>query len=455
MTSRLTHTVLLVASVLVCLATTVVAQPDPPPVENQVQWALHIASPANDNGKQLEIGWKRTPKPVNKVQVLLLRREAVDSDDDKDPHKFRTGLGMSADRISLDFLLSRGKFEPRSSGFSFSIQSRTWEVGSQHGYWTVVASVDADPAKDIIDKVEASKQYVYALITALPTETPDKYFAFIGDSIISWKVAPKAHWFNTDKLGYLALILVTGGGLFGFTWLAKRRTMFVRRIAGVDAIEDSIGRATEMGRPVLYVTGVDEAQDIQTIAGLLILGHVAKITAEYDTEIRVANAFPLTMVIAEEMVRQGYANAGRLDAHKPDNVMFITSEQFAFAAGVNGIIMRERPATNIYFGRFYGESLMLAETGFVAGAVQIAGTAELTQMPFFIAGCDYTLIGEELYATSAYLTREPDQMAQLKVGDMLKVIVALLVVIGVTFATLASNNIYPFTRFNLMEILFP
>ena len=98
---------------------------------------------------------------------------------------------------------------------------------------------------------------------------------------------------------------------------------------------------------------------------------------------------------------------------------------------------------------------MLAETGFVAGAVQIAGTAELTQMPFFIAGCDYTLIGEELYATSAYLTREPDQMAQLKVGDMLKVVVALLVVIGVVFATLAHNNIYPFTRFDLMEKLFP
>jgi hypothetical protein len=185
----------------------------------------------------------------------------------------------------------------------------------------------------------------------------------------------------------------------------------------------------------------------------LILGHVAKITAEYDTDLRVANAFPLTMVIAEEVVRQGYANAGRADAHRPENVMFITSEQFAFAAGVNGMILRERPATNIFFGRFYGESLMLAETGFLAGAVQIAGTAELTQLPFFVSACDFTLLGEELFACSAYLTREPNQLALLKAGDVLKIVIALLVVGFTVCATLASQGWYPFTRFSIEDVM--
>ena len=418
----------------------------------KTQWKISLTAPANDDGRHLAIGWTRLPLPVTPVVVLVLRRPAVASDSNA-PTPRATGYGDPGS-VSLDFLLNLGT-PPATPGWTFPIKDREWSVGSQHGLWTLVAKSVDDPSSAIVDKIDAGTAYVYAFVHALPTETDDKYYGFVGTSVVSWKVSGRAAWFNMAKLGYLGLILLTGAGLFGFTWLAKRRTLFVRRIAGIDAIEDSIGRATEMGRPVLYVTGVDEAQDIQTIAGLLILGHVAKITAEYDTDIRVANAFPLTMVIAEEMVRQGYANAGRLDAHKPENIMFITSEQFAFAAGVNGIILRERPATNIYFGKFYGESLMLAETGFIAGAVQIAGTAELTQMPFFIAGCDYTLIGEELYATSAYLTREPDQMAQLKVGDMLKVVVALLVVLGVTFATLANNNVYPFTRFNFMETLFP
>ena len=190
-----------------------------------------------------------------------------------------------------------------------------------------------------------------------------------------------------------------------------------------------------MGRPVLYVTGVEEIQDIQTIAGLLILGHVSELTATYDTELKVANTYPMTMVVAEEIVRQGYANAGRLDAHKPENVMFITSEQFAFAAAVNGMILRDRPATNIYFGRFFAESLLLSETGFLTGAVQIAGTAEFTQLPFFIAACDYTLLGEELYATGAYLSREPTLLAQLKAGDVIKLAIMALIVVGMILAT--------------------
>jgi hypothetical protein len=149
----------------------------------------------------------------------------------------------------------------------------------------------------------------------------------------------------------------------------------------------------------------------------------------------------MTMVVAEEIVRQGYANAGRIDAHRPENVMFITAEQFAFAAGVNGLILRDRPATNIYFGKFFGESLLLAETGFLTGAVQIAGTAELAQLPFFVAACDYCLIGEEMYATSAYLSREPTLLANLKAGDGFKLAAMLFILVGAVLATASITQL--------------
>ena len=158
------------------------------------------------------------------------------------------------------------------------------------------------------------------------------------------------------------------------------------------------------------------------------------ILSAFDT-LKVANAYPLTMVLAEEIVRQGYANAGRADAHRPENVMFISSEQFAFAAGVNGMILRDKPATNIYLGRFFAESLILAETGYITKAIQIAGTAETSQLPFFVAACDYTLIGEELFATSAYLTREPRLLAMLKSTDLTKVGIIAILVVGAISAT--------------------
>lgn len=243
--------------------------------------------------------------------------------------------------------------------------------------------------------------------------------------------------FNAELWFSAVVVIAMAGAIYYYIRRIKRDpdSVYVRRIPGVDAIEEAVGRSTEMGRPVLYVTGVEETQNIQTVASLLILGHVAEMIAEYDTDIKVANAYPLTMVLAEEIVRQGYANVGRSDAHRPENVMFITPEQFAFAAGVNGLILRERPATNIFLGRFFAESLMLAETGYVTKAIQIGGTAEITQLPFFVAACDYAILGEELYAVSAYLSREPQLMAQLKSTDLVKGIVILLIVVGAMCAT--------------------
>ena len=264
--------------------------------------------------------------------------------------------------------------------------------------------------------------------------------AFAQEAAADAAAPPPARWFNGDLWFSAFVIALVGVALYVFIARIKKdpSKVYIRKIAGVDAIEEAVGRSTEMGRPVLYVTGVEETQNIQTVASLLILGHVAEMIAEYDTDIKVANAYPLTMVLAEEIVRQGYANVGRSDAHRPENVMFITPEQFAFAAGVNGLILRERPATNIFLGRFFAESLMLAETGYVTRAIQIGGTAEITQLPFFVAACDYAILGEELYAVSAYLSREPQLLAQLKSTDLIKGLVIILIVAGALTATFSS-----------------
>jgi len=96
-------------------------------------------------------------------------------------------------------------------------------------------------------------------------------------------------------------------------------------------------------------------------------------------------------------------------------VHYLTDDQFAYAAGVNGIMIREKPAACLYMGKFYAESLILAETGNSIGAIQIAGTASQAQIPFFVTACDYTLIGEEFFAASAYLSQDMVKVAVISV----------------------------------------
>jgi hypothetical protein len=221
--------------------------------------------------------------------------------------------------------------------------------------------------------------------------------------------------------------------------MARRGTSLkIRPIAGLKAVDEAVGRATEMGRRCLFVPGILDINDIQTIAGLNILSRVATTTAEYDAKIEVPTSKSLVMTAARETVQASFLAAGRPDSYNPDDVYYVTDEQFGYVAYVQGVMVREKPAACFYMGSFFAESLILAEMGNSVGAIQIAGTAQPAQLPFFVAACDYTLIGEEFFAASAYLSGEPDQLGSLKGQDVGKIIVAVGIVVGVTAATLAT-----------------
>jgi hypothetical protein len=242
--------------------------------------------------------------------------------------------------------------------------------------------------------------------------------------------------FRYDRLNALVTIVLFSFFILLYTrWAKQGKPLFLRKIPGLDAVEEAVGRATEMGRPVLFVPGIDELDQIETIAGISILGRVAKITAQYDTPLVVPVRYPLVLAAGQEVVKQAYVEMGKQDAYDKDTVRYVAGEQFAFTANVNGYMMRERPATNIYMGAFFAESLLLAETGNAAGSIQIAGTARPEQLPFFIAACDYTLMGEELFAASAYLSHEPLMLGGLKGQDLIKILIIVCILIGVALIT--------------------
>jgi hypothetical protein len=167
-----------------------------------------------------------------------------------------------------------------------------------------------------------------------------------------------------------------------------------------------------------------------------ILGYVARTIAEYDTKIEVPTSRSIVMSTARETIKAAYIAAGRPDSYSDDSVHYVTDEQFGYVAAVDGIMVRDKPATCFYMGAFFAESLIMAETGNSIGAIQIAGTAMPAQLPFFVAACDYTLIGEELFAASAYLSNEPKQLGSLKGQDVGKSIAMLAIVTGVILLTL-------------------
>ena len=250
----------------------------------------------------------------------------------------------------------------------------------------------------------------------------------------------RGNYFNWTKSNNFLLAALFSILILVYIRLARRKNLYIRRLAGLDALDEALGRATEMGKPVLFVHGLQDMGSPSTIAAVNILGQVAKRTAEYDTRLKVGNRDPIVMSVSQEVVKESCIEAGRPDAFNPDNVFLAAADQFSYAAALEGLMVRERPAANLLMGYFYAESLLLAETGSTTGAIQIAATDAYTQLPFFITTCDYTLMGEELYAASAYLSRDPKLLGSLKGQDLGKGILILMLVLG---SLLAGIGFWP------------
>lgn len=343
---------------------------------------------------------------------------------------------------SIDVVVTLPKLSPKELEQTLFVVERSGDEGGLYEemvsrlptYWEVKRG---ELVAQVEDCVRGETYWFRVAARTLPQ--PDREAETSEFVIATSSMAAGRSWLDGSRLW----IGVLGGAVclsvIAFILLARAGwPLKVRPIAGLEAIEEAVGRATEMGQPVLFIPGIQDMNEMQTIAGLTILASVAQRTAEYDCELELPTSRSLVMTAARETVEAAYLLAGRPDAYNEDRIYYVTDEQFAYVSYITGYMVREKPAACFYLGSFYAESLILAETGNAIGAIQVAGTAQPSQLPFFVAACDYTLIGEEFFAASAYLAKDPDQLGSLKGQDFGKLIVGALLLAGVGLATLSE-----------------
>lgn len=227
------------------------------------------------------------------------------------------------------------------------------------------------------------------------------------------------------------VLLLLALGIIGYCiWWAKNGAKIeVRPIAGYDAIPEAVGRAAEMGRPVHYTPGW-AGLVAATFAGLEVMGEVTKQCAKYNVRLVTSVSNPETYAVTEQIMHDSYIQSGTPELWKPDDCRFVSSDGIAAVSAVIGILNREKVASNIMIGQFTVEALILAEAGNSVGAVQIAGTSNIVQLPFFIVACDYTILGDEMFAAGAYFSGDKVQLGSLRGEDLLKITAIGLMVLG-------------------------
>ncbi|MDR3708237.1 MAG: hypothetical protein P4L33_08045 [Capsulimonadaceae bacterium] len=232
------------------------------------------------------------------------------------------------------------------------------------------------------------------------------------------------HWSIGIFVAVLSIII-----LYKIVTAQRGKPPTIRRIAGLNAIDEAVGRATEMGRPILMVPGIG-GLDIPALQALNIFGYIGRSVARFGNRTILAVADPQLVGVGEEVIRDAYTSAGRPELFNAEDVRFLSDRQFAFASGVAGVIEREKVAASFLMGAFFAESLIIAEVGQRVGAIQVAATNQFTQLPFFIATCDYVLLGDEFYAASAYLSKNPTLLGSIVGQDYAKLLILIVVILG-------------------------
>jgi hypothetical protein len=314
---------------------------------------------------------------------------------------------------------------------------RAVTINGQPGEFTVIGDATSGATAFTDGNTEDSLDYIYKVVAVNSlTQNNEIVWEAATESMPAGPVRSSAQWFDRQRINaFVGVLLLCFFIIYFITQAKAGKKLFIRRIAGLEAVDEAVGRATEMGKKIFYVPGISDMDNMQTIAGITILGRVAELTAQYETWLEVPVCRSMVMITAKEIVRESYSKVGRPDAFQEDQVYYLTDDQFGYAAAIDGKVVREKPATLFFMGEFFAESLILAETGNSIGAIQIAGTAAPAQLPFFIAACDFTLIGEELFAASAYLSKEPKLLGSIKGQDIGKAIILVAILLGIVLET--------------------
>ena len=210
------------------------------------------------------------------------------------------------------------------------------------------------------------------------------------------------------------------------------------RVPGLEQIKEGVGRAEELGRPILFSTGAgsgglssDSAP--HHIAGLNIMSYVAGLAAKTQTEFVFHSAHPELIPMARDLIQQAAIAQGVPEWYNEDRVVFYG--RGGFRASAIRSMEEMRPATIYWVGIFWATALILSETGNYLGAMQIAGQPDRFNLPFQIAACDYVMMAEEMYVTGAYASGNPALIGSVVGLEFSKLLFIGFIILGVLLRT--------------------
>lgn len=231
----------------------------------------------------------------------------------------------------------------------------------------------------------------------------------------------------------LAVIFVLGLLLFLLTRSVRAgRTAVLRPLISYQGLTGQIGRAIETGRQLHLTLGQGSlvgGANPASVSATAVLDNLAKDGCANGTPPLVTMGDGTLLPLAQGSLQNALAQARRSGDFDLSLTQFVAhnTDPFAYGGGVAMMLQQQRVASNIMVGRFGPELAIIAEAANRQNIDQVIGTDDPTALAVATAVTEDVLIGEELFATSAYLEGHASQIASLQLQDILRWIVVLFI----------------------------
>jgi hypothetical protein len=228
-----------------------------------------------------------------------------------------------------------------------------------------------------------------------------------------------------------------------FFWMRNRvlqgHKIELKRLVYFDALEEAVGRATEMNRPVIVQTGsvrLESYEGISVVASMGLVNYVAQRCARLGTNFFYLGENPSHLPLALDAIRSAYQVEGKLPEFEAN-----VEEIVRYSRGTHTLAtyFREKPAAIFITGSFGNTSVWYGEGAARVGAISLGGTFKLVQNPFTVVCYDYPLIGEENIVMAAYISRDPISLSTLAAQDFWKIAAVILMIVGCIAITFGSD----------------
>ena len=229
----------------------------------------------------------------------------------------------------------------------------------------------------------------------------------------------------------LIIIVVSAVLLFAITLWKRRSPSTLREIPALTRLLHTLGLSIEDGTRLHVSLGSGSLLDARggsAFAGLAMLRHIAERTSVSDEPSVASAGDPALGLLTQDTLQAGYKAAGVNEVYVPTTGRVTGLSPFGYAAGAMYISKNENVSANIMIGHFGPEAALLTEASDRENVVSIGASDELSGQAVLFANTNDALIGEELFATGAYLGAGPSHTASLTVQDIMRwlVIFALL-----------------------------